>query len=149
MPVDEKLLAPCGLYCGVCSIRVAYVTENEKLKEKISGFYGVPPEQIACEGCKSDVVFVYCRVCPISDCATERNLKGCHQCDDFPCERIDNFPFEQGKKVILRAIPQWRELGTEKWVEAEIERYKCPSCGAPLLRGFPRCGSCKQPVSPD
>ncbi|HPQ71795.1 MAG TPA: DUF3795 domain-containing protein [bacterium] len=147
--VDEKLLPPCGLFCGVCSIQAAYRDNNTKLIEKLSRFYGVPSDQIVCEGCKSDNVFIYCRVCPILSCTAERNLNGCHECDDFPCEHIENFPIEIGKRVILRTVPQRRALGTEKWLEAEIERYKCPSCGAPLYRGFPRCGKCKQPVAPD
>jgi len=29
-----------------------------------------------------------------------------------------------GKKVILRAIPYWREFGTEKWIQDEEARWQ-------------------------
>jgi len=54
-----------------------------------------------------------------------------------------------GKKVILRAIPEWRELGTEKWVAAEEKRYHCPECGNSIFRGAKRCNKCKNPVNVD
>jgi hypothetical protein len=49
----QKLAAPCGLYCGVCSIRIAHRDDNLKLKERLSAAYGVRPEEIRCEGCLS------------------------------------------------------------------------------------------------
>ena len=32
--VDERLLAPCGLYCGVCGVMFATRDGNEKFREK-------------------------------------------------------------------------------------------------------------------
>jgi len=147
--VNRELLAPCGLYCGVCGIRMAYVEGNEKFKERLSTFYGVTPDEIVCEGCMSNTLFKYCRTCQIRACTTEKTYEGCHQCDDFPCSLIDSFPVPVGKKVILRAIPQWRDHGTEKWVEMEEQRYHCPHCGYALFRGAKRCRSCKEPVDQD
>jgi predicted RNA-binding Zn-ribbon protein involved in translation (DUF1610 family) len=54
-----------------------------------------------------------------------------------------------GKKVILRAIPYWRDHGTEQWVAEEERRYICPSCGHQLFRGAKRCNECKQTVDLD
>jgi DNA-directed RNA polymerase subunit RPC12/RpoP len=51
--------------------------------------------------------------------------------------------------VMLRAIPHWREVGTEKWVEDEEARYHCPSCGHKLFRGAKRCNRCKAEVDLD
>ncbi len=146
---DKKLLAPCGLYCGVCGVRVATRDNNLKFKEKLGAVYGVKPEQVECNGCLSDVLFAYCQTCPIRSCNQEKEYEGCHQCNDFPCHRIENFPIPVGKKVILRAIPQWRELGTDEWVKQEEERYKCPKCDAELFRGTKRCRSCKEAVDVD
>jgi len=36
---------------------------------------------------------------------------------------IENFPLPVGKKVILRAIPTWKKLGTEGWMGEEEKRY--------------------------
>ncbi|MDY6966597.1 MAG: DUF3795 domain-containing protein [Halobacteriota archaeon] len=111
--------------------------------------YGVKVDDIRCKGCLSDQLFVYCQVCSIRSCTDKRGIAGCHQCDDFPCKFIKSFPLPVGKKVILRAIPTRRKLGTEKWVEEEEERYHCPSCGYKLFRGAKRCRNCKEPVDLD
>jgi predicted RNA-binding Zn-ribbon protein involved in translation (DUF1610 family) len=151
MDVDRNLVSPCGLYCGVCAIRIATVDDNEKFRERLAPVYGVKPEELHCEGCLAPVekVWAYCKVCPIKTCAGERGYEGCHQCDEWPCAPIESFPIPVGKKVIMRAIPRWREVGTETWVEEEEKRYKCPSCGAQLFRGAKRCRECKETVSVD
>lgn len=149
MTANRDLLAPCGLYCGVCAVSIAHREGNEKFKEKLGPVYGVTAEEIRCRGCQSDEVFMYCKACPIRSCATEKGYEGCYQCDDFPCSFIDDFPQPVGKKVIMRAIPQWREMGTEKWVAAEEARYRCPQCGHGLFRGAKRCRECKTPVDLD
>jgi len=149
MKIKQELVPPCGLYCGVCGILIAHRDNNRKFKEKLGSLYGVTPEQIRCEGCLSDVVFDYCQACPIKSCTKQKGLEGCHQCADFPCEHIENFPMAVGKKVILRAIPELRRLGAEKWVEAEEKRYHCPKCGYALFRGAKRCRNCQEAVNLD
>jgi predicted RNA-binding Zn-ribbon protein involved in translation (DUF1610 family) len=151
MEIDKELIPPCGLYCGVCGIMYATRDDNQKFRERLAPVYGLKPEEIYCEGClaEGDKVFFYCRVCPIKSCTSEKGYEGCHQCDDFPCEHIENFPIPVGKKVIMRAVPRWREVGTEKWVEEEENRYVCPHCGAKLFRGATRCRECKKPVDVD
>jgi len=57
----EKLAAPCGLYCGACSIIAAVRTGDPQLLELIAGgvakYLGHPVEvkDLTCEGCLSDV----------------------------------------------------------------------------------------------
>ena len=151
MQAKEEQVPPCGLYCGVCAIMYATRDDNQKFREKLAPVYGVTPEQIYCEGClaEDDKVFFYCRVCPVKSCTREKGYDGCHQCDDFPCEFIENFPIPVGKKVIMRAVPRWREVGTEAWVEEEEKRYVCPKCGARLFRGAKSCRECREPVDVD
>jgi hypothetical protein len=144
-----QLAAPCGLYCGVCAIYIAHRDDNLKFKERLTGLYGVGMDDLHCKGCLSDDVFVYCRVCPIKACTAGKGIAGCHQCADFPCGHIDAFPLPVGKRVILRSIPAWRELGTDCWMETEEKRYHCPSCGNALFRGAKRCRSCGEAVDMD
>jgi len=147
--VRKELLAPCGLYCGVCGVLIATQDQNPKFRERLSTVYNVPADEIRCRGCLSDERFAYCRVCPIRSCTQAKDYEGCHQCDEFPCAQIASFPLPVGKKVILRAVPAWRELGTEAWIEAEEARYRCPSCGRGLFRGTKRCRECGEPVDRD
>ena len=150
MEVKKEWLAPCGLYCGVCAVLIADRDDNEKFKSKLLGVYCLSStEQVSCKGCLSDHRFVLCEACPIRVCCAEKDIEGCHQCDDWPCEYIENFGYPVGKKVMMRAIPTWREHGTEKWVEMEEERYHCPECGYVLFRGARRCRGCGIDVDVD
>jgi len=157
MTVKQEFLAPCGLYCGVCGVLIATRDENEPFLEKLKGFYQskvagldqLTTDDLKCAGCLSDTVSFFCRNCNIKNCAAEKGIAGCHACDDFPCSQIDDFPVPVGKRVILRAIPYWREHGTEKWVADEEARYICPQCGHSLFRGAKRCNICKLEVDLD
>ncbi|MBU3914060.1 DUF3795 domain-containing protein [bacterium] len=152
MNAQKELISPCGLYCGNCAILLADRDNNQKLKEKLAPVYGVKPEDLHCQGCMSqdeDKIFAYCKICPIKSCAKEKGFEGCYQCDDFPCAHVNDFSIPVGKKVILRAVPQWKKLGTKEWVKQEEERYHCPKCGNKLFRGARRCNQCKEPVDLD
>jgi hypothetical protein len=154
---NPDLLAPCGLYCGVCGLFYATRDDNPVFLEKLLGFYRgripgmerVGKEDLRCQGCLSETVSVFCRVCPVKNCTREKGYAGCHQCDDFPCRFIEEFPIPVGKKVILRAVPHWREHGTERWAADEEARYLCPRCGHQLFRGAKRCNRCEAAVDLD
>lgn len=150
MSVDKNLLSPCGLYCGVCAVYIAHKEDNSKFKEKLSPIYLAKPEDLHCTGCMSrdeDQIFFFCKMCNIKSCVKERNLEGCYQCDDFPCDHINNFPFGPGKKEIFRTIPRWKELGTEAWVKEEEARFTCSHCGNRLFRGAKKCNKCNEPLN--
>jgi predicted RNA-binding Zn-ribbon protein involved in translation (DUF1610 family) len=149
MGFSPELLAPCGLYCGLCAIMIADRDENAALKEKLAGLYGVTVDDLHCKGCKSDAKFGYCQFCPIRNCTEERGFEGCYQCDEWPCNLIEQFPMPVGKKVMMRVVPAWKELGTEAWVESELEHYRCPSCGQAQFRGAKRCRNCKTDLALD
>ncbi len=157
MGVNSDFLAPCGLYCGVCGIYYATRDDNRKFRERLLPVYkgrmpgseDLKDEDIRCEGCLSERPFLYCRDCDIKKCATGKGIEGCHQCREFPCSLIEEFPIQVGKTVILRAVPARRRLGTERWIQEEEARYVCPQCGHKLFRGARRCNQCKTPVSLD
>ncbi|MBI5846081.1 MAG: DUF3795 domain-containing protein [Deltaproteobacteria bacterium] len=147
--MNENWIAPCGLWCGACGIAVAHASGNERLKEKLAPVYGVAPSDMVCEGCRSENRFVFCQACAIRSCTEQKGYKGCFECNDFPCATVSEFPHPVARKVMLRAVPRWRELGTAAWIAEEEARYACPGCGARLMRGQGRCPGCKEPVNPD
>ena len=140
--INQELVAPCGLYCGVCGIYCATASDDQPLKEKLAKAYGDTPDKINCRDCLSDSVYWYCKVCPVKSCTREKRYSGCHQCESFPCDKIENFPVSEGKKNILRAIPLWRELGTEAFIKGEEKLFSCDNCGAKLFRGARKCRQC-------
>ena len=156
MTMNPDFVSPCGLYCGVCAIYIAHRDNKHKFKERLVNLYkGEVPgigklpnsenlsiEDIHCRGCLSDELFMHCRQCEIRDCTREKGYTGCHQCDEFPCQYIENFP-------MTRAIPYWREVGTEKWIQDEEARYICPECGNKVFRGAVKCNQCKVKLNLD
>ena len=157
MEINPNLLAPCGLYCGVCGVYYATRDKNNQFMETLLNFYqdkmpgleNVSIDDLKCEGCLSERTSITCRTCSIKDCTRKKGYAGCHECNEFPCEHIENFPMPVGKKVILRTIPYWRQEGTEKFVADEEARYVCPDCGNKIFRGAKRCNKCKIPLDLD
>lgn len=157
MALNQDLLAPCGLYCGVCAVYLATRDGNDKLKGILAGVYqgklpgsqDITPEMISCRGCLSGQTWGFCSNCAIRACAQGRGLAGCHQCSDWPCQLIQGFPMAIGKKVIMRSVPRRAEVGDEAWATEEEARYRCPACGQGLTRGAPRCHHCGVAVDLD
>lgn len=160
---DPVLIAPCGLYCGVCAIYMAHRDDNLKFKDRLASLYrggvagkgklpnseNLTAQDIKCRGCLSEERFMHCHQCEIRDCTQEKGYAGCHQCDEFPCQHIENFPMTVGKRVILRAVPYWREKGTERWIQDEEARYVCPECGNRVFRGVVKCNRCRAELDLD
>ena len=74
--VKQELLAPCGLYCGVCSIYIAHRDNSMKFKQVLFPVYKAfakTVDEIACTGCLSDgIVFPACKACSIKKCCSEK-----------------------------------------------------------------------------
>ncbi len=121
MTTNWNLIAPCGLYCGVCAIYITHRYNNQKMKKRLVDLYkGNPPdserlsvEDIRCGGCLSDELFMDCRKCEIKICSREKGHSGC-QCDDFPCRTIENFSMTVCKKIFIAGYPVQARFGTKK-----------------------------------
>ncbi|MCL0093064.1 DUF3795 domain-containing protein [Dehalococcoidia bacterium] len=62
----DKLIAPCGHYCGWCPY-----------------YYAKGSKESKCPGCwESD------EGCEIRECAQSRSLRLCTFCSDFPCSKL-------------------------------------------------------------
>ncbi|MFX1281620.1 MAG: DUF3795 domain-containing protein [Promethearchaeota archaeon] len=150
--IRKELLSPCGLYCGVCAVYLAYTSNENGFKRKLFPVFekwgAKTIEDIVCTGCLSDdVVFPFCLTCSIKKCVKDKNIESCCECDGFPCDIIENWPSLEGKQVIKKEIPIWREVGTEKWVEKVENRNMCPECGTINYRGARQCFKCQASIN--
>ena len=138
MKEKRILVAPCGLYCGACSIRSAYNRhDSELLKAMADGVslylgHKVDAKDLACKGCLSDVVSISCRECKMRDCAVAKRLSRCSECPDSPCELIKSFNDDglPHHAEVLKNIERQKEIGIDAWIEEQDKRWCCRSCGA-------------------
>jgi hypothetical protein len=78
MPFDEEAAkVTIGWYR-----KMGWLREDEGVKEAIE-------KNMLCTGCHGDRTTHWSSDCWILKCcADEKNLRHCHECEDFPCERL-------------------------------------------------------------
>lgn len=148
MEERKKLVAPCGVYCGICPVYIADKGNLERLKERIATAFNVSTKEVLCDGCRSGRVFLGDADCTVKPCALAKGVEGCFACDAFPCKNIEDRP-DPIRRVILRSVPALKELGIDSFVEQEEEHYRCPHCGYRLFMGARRCRNCNNAVDLD
>jgi hypothetical protein len=147
---SRHFVAPCGLYCGACSIRAAVKGGDIALLELIALGVGkhlghaVAAKDLVCEGCLSDVLGAPCRQCAIRDCAVSRGITHCSQCGDFPCQTIADFNNDgmAHHAEVLDNIRRQREVGIDSWLREQQERWRCPACGCETNWYAGKCSKC-------
>ena len=96
----ERMIAYCGLVCSDCPAYVATQAEDwdalERLAARDREEYGQPDATAAstmCDGClaDSDRLCGYCAECDVRACAVALNLANCAHCDDYGCQKLENF----------------------------------------------------------
>jgi len=146
----RQLVGICGIYCGTCP-RYLASRENdlEQLKE-ISQATGIPIDKIHCDGCLSGNVFPTCRECihGFRQCAKEKNVTWCFECDEFPCQRLYHF-----KEVhivngishhayVIEDLRYMKEHGIEQCVKEQEKAGTCVTCGKRLYWFTKECPRC-------
>ena len=93
----NKFTAYCGLNCEVCEARLATVSNDDALRQKVAKHWSelnkveITPEMINCAGCRIDGVKTpFCdSLCPIRQCALKKDVETCGDCADLEtCEKI-------------------------------------------------------------
>ena len=123
----EKLVAPCGLYCGGCYVFKA--GRDKALAQEVATRYGVSPDEVRCRSCRVEKgackLLFKGRVCPTYNCAVNlKKLNFCYECEDFPClklapaaDRAQEIPHNM-KIYNLVSI---QKMGLQNWLkQAEI-----------------------------
>lgn len=83
-----KLVAPCGIDCGICEMYTC--KDNPQMLDYFIS-KGYPKEALPCKGCisvkgKCPVISGYCET---YHCVQNRKITSCSACDDFPCEKLN------------------------------------------------------------
>jgi hypothetical protein len=86
----KNMTAPCGLDCFNCPLNKALT--DDALRRKISEGRNVEYEKAVCKGCRNEngtIGFLnMTEPCGVFECITVQGIDFCHQCQDFPCDRL-------------------------------------------------------------
>jgi hypothetical protein len=151
-PADgEKLVAPCGLYCGACPMFLASQENDEqRIQAILKQFSGRGPKLAAadlqCDGCiGGGRVASFCRACAMRACAENtKKVTRCADCPDFPCSKITNFNNDgmAHHAEVLANCRKLKEVGIKIWAKSEEERWRCPQCRANIAWYDTACSRC-------
>lgn len=82
-----KLVAPCGIDCGICELYLS--RDNQQIMDYLIS-KGVPEDVLPCDGCRN--IKGKCPVikgdCLTYKCADEKDVLYCSECSDFPCMKL-------------------------------------------------------------
>ncbi len=121
MASDDKLIAPCGMNCALCS---SYLAGKNNVKEK-----GL--RMPSCDGCRprdKKCAFLKKR-CPL---LLNNKIKYCYECKEFPCHAlkiIDKRYRERYRMSMIDNLNFIREKGINKFLLSEKKKWQCPECG--------------------
>jgi len=127
--MNSTSIAPCGLNCATC---LAYLRKKN-----------------TCSGCWSDDASkrVSCTKCAIKNCVLleETESKFCYECAKFPCKRLKQLDKRYRTKYqvsLVANLMMIKDTGLEKFLESELEKWHCKSCGGTICVHRGVCLSC-------
>jgi hypothetical protein len=140
----SALLGVCGLYCGACYHYRASFSEGAHLLEEAAR-QGRAPEGFACQGCRSDILYIHpgCARCEIRACADGRGALHCGLCPEFPCARIEDFQNDGHihHLDVLDNLAALMESGPDRWLAEQERRWTC-ECGGKFSWYETVCRNC-------
>jgi len=139
----EELIAYCGLYCGACSFKVAFDENDrshiENMPEKYDKYRNLPLE--FCPGCRLEN---QCGKCDIKDCAEHKGVQYCSQCNEFPCQKLEDFNNDgiPHHSESISNLQQIKQMGPENWIALQKEKWTC-ECGTKYSWYQKVCHNCQ------
>ncbi|MFW9897115.1 MAG: DUF3795 domain-containing protein [Candidatus Thorarchaeota archaeon] len=142
MKYEKTHAAVCGLYCPACTVFIASQEDPIRLKF-LADLSGITPEEMRCNGCRSDIRIPYCDSCKLYPCAEEKGIDFCGECDEYPCDDLKEFQSLAPHRLELwEAHEQIVKEGYEKWMKDMKTHYSCQKCGTINSAYDFQCRSC-------
>ncbi len=119
----RELIAPCGLDCFNCEMYEDNI--SEQMAAMMSKAFGLKQEDVACRGCRVEKQNKYVNIpCATYNCAQEKSVEFCFECDTFPCANLmpardgaekypHNFKLYNLSRMKLNGVDAWIEESTE------------------------------------
>jgi hypothetical protein len=132
--MEEKLIAPCGMNCGVCA---SYLAMKNDLKKKGIG-------KTYCAGClprgkNCDFMKKQC------DLLGKGLVRFCYDCGDFPCRRLKALDKRYRTFYHMSMIENLefiKKHGIGRFLEKEAAKWYCHECGEVICCHNGLCFNC-------
>ena len=76
-----------------------------------------------CKGCRFGGGWSWWGDCPVRDCCIQKGVNFCYQCEDFPCEKLNEEPLLDRKKAMIEANNQIKAIRIESWMQQLKKKY--------------------------
>lgn len=137
--MDKKeigLIAPCGIFCGICGGYLAYSRKIPKKRNKI----------IHCMGCRSrNKQCAYLKKnCPK---LLKNEILFCYECQQYPCKRLRHLDERYRldyKHSLIKNLEEIKLKGISVFLKNIKRRYKCAKCGGTICVHSGICYDCEQ-----
>lgn len=127
MKTHIQMAAPCGIDCAHC--------------------YAHLRSKNTCPGCRIEGQGKpkSCQNCFKKQCADNRGISFCYECDEFPCTRIKRLDKRYEDKYnggLIRNLELIREKGAGYFLDENRRRLTCPECRGRLSIHYGTCAEC-------
>ena len=132
--MNEELIAPCGMNCGICSGYLALKHDVKSKGIRMPYCAGCRPRDKKCAFLKKGC-----------DLLLNGQVQYCYECQEFPCERlshIDKRYRDRYRMSMIENLEYIRENGSIRFLEKEEEKWKCPECGEVICCHNGVCFNC-------
>ena len=130
-PFKPKIIAPCGMNCGICVAFFGYTMRGDNRKMKCSG---CNPSGKSCAHLKK-----YCEK------LSKNEIQYCFECDMFPCSYLERLDEKYRKRYDMSTIDNLeriQEYGMTPFLKQQEQRYACPECGGVICVHTKICYTC-------
>jgi hypothetical protein len=132
--MDESLIAPCGMNCGLC---ISYLGMKSEINNK--GF-----NKRYCSGClpRGKNCTFNAKHCNL---LAKSLLRFCYECKNYPCQRLKDLDKRYSTKYHMSMIENLEfisENGIEKFLEKEEAKWSCSECDGAICCHNGLCLNC-------
>jgi hypothetical protein len=128
-----ELIAPCGMNCGICRAYLAYTHGIPTKRGKVTHCAGCLPRAKNCyikRGCNK---------------LSKHQIQSCHQCDTVPCKNLAHLDKRYRERYDMSMVENLQTInakGIEGFLDEQVQKYTCPSCGGVVSVHDGKCYSC-------
>lgn len=132
--MNEELIAPCGMNCGICSRYLALTHEIKNKEIRMSYCIGCRPRDRKCAFIKKGCHLLL-----------SGQIGYCYECSDFPCEKLRKLDRRYRtffRMSMIENLQFIKEHGIQKFLIREQEKWKCSDCGETICCHNGVCFNC-------